>query len=103
MPFQPVLVVCLLISALYCLLGWLVSAYPAFADFVEGDKILLYSNGQFIGKNLRRTQVCREGALTDGLKQIDRLYMERKGEISALKKLRYWNNNCFYLTNLKTN
>jgi uncharacterized membrane protein YcaP (DUF421 family) len=93
-PFVPVLLVCLLIAGLHRLLGWLVARYPSFARFVEGDKIVLFTDGKFIGKNLRRVQACREdamegvrkGALTHDLEKIDRVYMERNGEISAIRK-----------------
>jgi len=93
-PFVPVMLVCLLIGILHRLFGWLTASYPALARFIEGEKITLYSDGKFINKNLRRAQAGREdvmegvrkGALTDDLGKIDRIYMERNGEISALRK-----------------
>ena len=61
---------------------------------VEGDKILLFKEGHFIGENINKALVCEEDimqgirrtALTDDLNKIEKVYMERNGEISAIKK-----------------
>lgn len=93
-PFVPVMLVCLLIAVMHRILGWLVATFPAFARFAEGDKVLLFEKGKFVDSHMKRALVCREdamegvrkGALTDDLEKIDRVYMERNGEISALKR-----------------
>jgi uncharacterized membrane protein YcaP (DUF421 family) len=56
--------------------------------------MLLFKDGHFIDENMKRAQVCkenvlqgiRESALTDDLEKIDRVYMERNGAISVVKK-----------------
>jgi uncharacterized membrane protein YcaP (DUF421 family) len=61
---------------------------------MEGNKILLYQNGQFIKKNLQKALLCQEdimqgvrkSALTENMEIIDKVYIERNGEISAIKK-----------------
>lgn len=64
------------------------------ARFAEGEKIILYKEGQFIQRNLTRALVSqedvmqgiRETALTDDLSKIDIVYMEKNGQISLIKK-----------------
>lgn len=93
-PFVPVIVACFVIVLLHRLFGWVISRSKRFGKIMEGDKILLFENGKFIHQNERRALVCREdimqgvrkSALTDDMDKIDRVYMERNGEISALKK-----------------
>ena len=93
-PFVPVVMCCLAIVLLHRLFGWLVASSKAFARFVEGNKILLYENDQFLDTNMKRGLVChedimqgvRKSALTDDLTQIEKVYMERNGDISSIKK-----------------
>lgn len=93
-PFVPVIVTCVIVALLHRFFGWLAARYPAFGGFIEGDKIMLYEKGHFIDRHLKRVQVCREdvmqgirrAALTEDLEKIDHVYIERNGEISAIKK-----------------
>jgi uncharacterized membrane protein YcaP (DUF421 family) len=93
-PFLPTLITCFVIVALHRGFGWVISRSSRFARFVEGNKILLFRDGNFIDKDLKRALLCKEdvmqgvrkSALTDDLEQIDRVYIERNGEISALRK-----------------
>lgn len=93
-PFIPVMVTCLVIVLLHRLFGWLVANNETFSRVTEGNKILLFADGRFIKKNVQKALVCREdimqgirkSALTDDLDKIDKVYMERTGEISAIKK-----------------
>lgn len=93
-PFLPVVITCFVIVVLHRALGWIISRSNGFAEIIEGNKILLFDNGKFIYKNERRAQVNREdimqgvrkSALTDDLDKIDKIYIERNGEISAIKK-----------------
>lgn len=92
--FVPVVSVCLVIVILHRIFGWLISHYEWFARLTEGNKMLLFENGKFIDDNVRRALVCkedimqgiRETALTEDLDQIEKIYMERNGQISAIKK-----------------
>ena len=93
-PFVPVVVACFSIVILHRFFGAMISRSKRFGKIMEGDKILLFDNGKFIPENMRRALLCKEdiiqgirkSALTDDLDKIDRVYIERNGEISALKK-----------------
>jgi uncharacterized membrane protein YcaP (DUF421 family) len=95
-PFVPVVITCFAIVLLHRLLGYIISRSQTMGRIVEGDKILLFSGGQFISENLRRALVCKEdimqgvrkSAMTDNMDKIERIYMERNGEISAIMKER---------------
>ena len=92
--FLPVISCCFVIAIMHRIFGWLVVHYKAFGKFIEGDKIEIFKDGRFIKKNLERGLVCeedimqgvRKSASTENLEKIDKIYMERNGEISALKK-----------------
>ncbi len=93
-PFVPIVVTCFVVALLHRAFGWLTVRYPAFGRFVEGEKIMLFEKGRFIDDHLKRVQVCREdvmqgvrkSALTEDMEKIDHIYIERNGEISAIKK-----------------
>lgn len=93
-PFVPVVAASILVVLLHRLLGWLVSISPDFGKLAEGEKIKLYSDGSFIRSNMRKSLVSQEEIMhavriklfTDGLNGVERIYMERNGEISILKK-----------------
>lgn len=92
--FLPVVITCFVIVLLHRCFGWLIATSKRFGRIVEGDKILLFQNGKFIDANLKKGLVCKEdimqgirkSALTENLDEIDKVYIERNGEISALKK-----------------
>jgi uncharacterized membrane protein YcaP (DUF421 family) len=94
-PFVPVLICCFVIVLLYRVFGWLIAYIESFARFVVGDKFPLYENGTLIRENLRKGLVCQEdvmqgvrkSTLAESLDGIDMMYMERNGEISAIKNL----------------
>jgi uncharacterized membrane protein YcaP (DUF421 family) len=92
--FLPIIVCCFVIVILHRTFGWLVVNNKAFGRFIEGDKILLYKDGRFIKENMERGLLCeedtmqgiRKSALTEDMSIIDKVYMERNGEISSIKK-----------------
>jgi uncharacterized membrane protein YcaP (DUF421 family) len=92
--FVPVIITCFVIVLLHRFFGWLISRSKRFAKIMEGDKMLLFSDGKFIKENAKKALVCeedimqgiRKSALTDDLAKIDKVYIERSGEISAIKK-----------------
>jgi uncharacterized membrane protein YcaP (DUF421 family) len=92
--FVPVIVCCFVIVTLHRGFGWLIVHHKAFGRFVEGNKITVFENGKFVGKHLEKGLVCeedilqgvRKSALTENLDSIDKVYMERNGEISAIRK-----------------
>jgi uncharacterized membrane protein YcaP (DUF421 family) len=92
-PFIPVLITCLVIVILHRFLAWL-EVHHKKLRMIEGEKILLYKDGDYIQKHMDRAliseedvlQGIRETASTDDLNKIDKVYMERNGQISAIKK-----------------
>lgn len=93
-PLLPVAICCLIVVLLHRSFGWLIVRYPWFSHLVEGNKIPLFKNGRIEKKNLSRAllseedvmQGIRKSAITDDLGLIDKVYLERNGEISAVKK-----------------
>lgn len=92
--FIPVIVCCLVIVILHRTISYLIINNKKVSGWIEGDKLLLYKDGKFDEECMKRALVCREdimqgvrrSALTDNLEEIDKVYMERNGEISAIKK-----------------
>jgi uncharacterized membrane protein YcaP (DUF421 family) len=92
--FVPVVVSCLVIVLLHRFFGWLIANSKPFGRFIEGEKILLFKDGVFQKENMKKALVChedlmqgvRKSALTEDMTKIAKVYMERNGEISAIKK-----------------
>ena len=93
--FVPVIVCSTVIVLLHRLVGWLIARSSVIEKAVEGNKILLFENGNFIEANMRKALVCKEdilqgvrkSALTEDLEKIEKIYMEKNGEVSAIKKV----------------
>jgi len=93
-PFLPVAFSCLAIVLLHRSFGWLMLKSKGFARLIEGAHIEVFSNGHFIEKNMRKALVSREdilqgvrnAALTEDMNEIEKVYMERNGVITAVKK-----------------
>ncbi len=93
-PFLPVVVTSFVLVLLHRLLGYWVISRRRLGDVIEGEKILLFEGGAFIYDNLTRALVSeedvlqglRESAQAGSLETIDKIYMERNGEISVVKK-----------------
>src|ERR1700761_6007323 len=92
--FVPVVICCFVIVLLHRLFGWLIAHSKAFGRFIEGNKIILFEQGKFRDDTMKKALVCQEdimqgvrkSALTEDMDRIEKVYMERNGEISALKK-----------------
>lgn len=93
-PFIPVVVACLATVVLHRCIGWLIANSRLVAWLIESDKIMLFEKGRYIPRNLKRVQLTeedvmqgvRKSALTEDLNNIEHIYIERNGEISAIKK-----------------
>lgn len=65
-----------------------------FGSKVKGEKVLLFSNGVFIKKNMDSANITEHDILEDlrlevqlgSLEKIEEVYMERSGKISFIKK-----------------
>lgn len=93
-PFVPVMIACFAIVILHRAVGWLIANSRVIARLVESDKIILYEKGKYVRQNLKRVQLTdedvmqgvRKSALTEDLAGIEHIYIERNGEISAIRK-----------------
>lgn len=93
-PFLPVVAGSLMIAVLHRFFSWLKVHSPLFAKITEGEKILLFSNQQFIKVNMSRAQVTeedikqatREAHYTGNMYGIDKVWMERNENITFTQK-----------------
>ncbi|WP_114941161.1 DUF421 domain-containing protein [Mucilaginibacter endophyticus] len=92
--FVPVVVCCFVIVLLHRLFGWLIAHSKAFGRFIEGDKMVLFEKERFNQEHMKDALVCeedimqgvRKSAMTEDMNKIEKVYMERNGEISSIKK-----------------
>jgi uncharacterized membrane protein YcaP (DUF421 family) len=92
--FVPVIVTSFIIVCMHRGFGKLIAASKRFGRVMEGDKILLFEDGNFVAENMKKALVCeedlmqgvRKSALTENMEEISRVYMERNGDISAIRK-----------------
>lgn len=93
-PFFPTVIACFTFVILHRLLAWGISHSKKFKKVLEGEKILLFNEGKFIDKNLKKALVNEEDVLsgirtltlTDDLSKIDRIFIESSGKFSVIKK-----------------
>jgi uncharacterized membrane protein YcaP (DUF421 family) len=93
-PFIPVIVTSAVIVVLHRFLGWLIAHSRIASKLIEGEKMVLYAEGRFIKDAMNKALVCeedimqgvRKSALTEELSKIEKIYIERNGDISAIKK-----------------
>jgi len=93
-PFWPVVAASLMIALLHRFFSWCKVYSEAFGKLVEGDKIVLYENNDFNAGNMSRAQVAREdimqavreAQLPEDMQQVSRVYMERNGNITVVRK-----------------
>lgn len=93
-PFIPVLSTCLIIVLLHRIISWLKSKHKSFNQIVDGKKILVFKEGEFLQPNMDKALICKEdilqgirkSALTDDLNLIKYVYIEYTGEITVVKK-----------------
>jgi uncharacterized membrane protein YcaP (DUF421 family) len=91
--FMPVIGVCTAIVVLHRAVAWLTARHRGISRIVQGEKILLFEKGQFLADNMGKALVCvedimqgvRKSALTEKLDKIERIYIERNGDITAIK------------------
>ncbi|MEO3407620.1 YetF domain-containing protein [Mucilaginibacter sp. CAU 1740] len=93
-PFGAVICCCFVIVLLHRATGRLIAGSQRISRVIEGEKILLFKDGVYLKENMKKALVCeedlmqgvRKSALTEDMDQIQKVYMERNGEISAIKK-----------------
>lgn len=93
-PSIAVMATCTAIVLLHRFFSWCKMKSNYFNRLVEGNKIIIFENGQFIQHNMDRAllrkedvmQELRKTALTDDLDYVENIFIERSGEISIVKK-----------------
>jgi len=93
-PFFPVIASSTGLVLIHRLFAYGMLHHNAFSKLVSGDKILLFKDGDFIQQNLdkaliRRDEILQEvrkSAQTENLDQIEKIYMERNGEVNSVRK-----------------
>jgi uncharacterized membrane protein YcaP (DUF421 family) len=93
-PILSTIAVCTLIVLLHRFTGYIVAHNKFWSSLIEGNKIILFENGRFIKENMDKGLVCeedimqgvRKSALTESMDNIKSVFIERNGEISAIKK-----------------
>jgi uncharacterized membrane protein YcaP (DUF421 family) len=92
--FLPVIASCTALVVAHRLVAYGMVHDPRFSRLVSGEKILLFRDGEFIKKNMDKAQICKEEilqevrktVLTEDLDRIEKIYMERNGEVNSVKK-----------------
>jgi uncharacterized membrane protein YcaP (DUF421 family) len=92
--FMPVMAASAVLVLNHRFFAWLMVHHPGFSKLISGEKMLLFKEGNYIEQNMERAQVCKEDilqevrrtALTEDLGKIEKIYIERNGEISSVKK-----------------
>ena len=93
-PFIPVMIASFTLVILHRIFGWGIAHSKAFSKLIEGNKIILFKDGQLIKKHMDAGLVCEEDvmqgvrktALTEDMNKIEKVFIERTGEITAIKK-----------------
>jgi uncharacterized membrane protein YcaP (DUF421 family) len=92
--FFPVIASCTALVLIHRLFAYGMVHHPAFSKLVSGEKILLFKDGEFIKQHMDKALICREEilqevrktAMTEDLDRIEKIYMERNGEVNSVKK-----------------
>jgi uncharacterized membrane protein YcaP (DUF421 family) len=92
--FLPVITSSAVLVLLHRLFALLMVHHPGFSKLMTGKKILVFKEGNFIEENMDRAQVCKEdilqevrrSALTEDMGNIEKVYIERNGEINAVRR-----------------
>jgi uncharacterized membrane protein YcaP (DUF421 family) len=85
---------CITLVVIHRLLAFAMVHHRGFSKLMAGEKVILFKEGIFNEPNMDRMQVCREdilqevrkNALTENLDGIEKIYIERNGEVNSIKK-----------------
>ena len=89
-----VLTACLVIVLMHRLFGFLSLYSDTFGKLIKGDRVLLFTDGKPIHKNMRKSLISKKD-LAEGIRmeihvedsdQVDAAYLERSGHISVIIK-----------------
>lgn len=93
-PFLPVMGASLVIVVIHRLFAWISIYNDSFSNLVEGKEMLLYKEGKYFRRNMKRCMVSEKDMLEsvrieindDTLTKVSSMSMERCGSISIVKK-----------------
>jgi uncharacterized membrane protein YcaP (DUF421 family) len=93
-PFFPVIAGSTVLVLIHRLIAYGVVHSTGFSRLISGEKIVLFKQGDFIQQNLDKALVCteeilqevRKTAQTENLDKIEKIYMEKNGEVNTVKK-----------------
>ena len=93
-PFIPTSVACLVFVLVHWVLGRLSWNNDRIGRWVKGERSCLYSDGHFDKKNMKKAGISDRDLIeglrlkihTESLDQVEKVFMERNGEISVVKK-----------------
>lgn len=93
-PFIPTVAACLVIVLMHRIFAWFSVRNRKFSSLVNGDKILIYKDGSLNNCNLRKALINKDDLLeqvrlqanVNSMDEIEMIYMEKTGELSAVKK-----------------
>jgi uncharacterized membrane protein YcaP (DUF421 family) len=92
--FLAVIASCTALVVIHRLVAYGMVHHEGFSKLIAGEKILLFKEGDFVKQNMDKAQICQEeilqevrkSALTENLDRIEKIYMERNGEVNSVKK-----------------
>jgi uncharacterized membrane protein YcaP (DUF421 family) len=93
-PFLSVIAGCTAIVFVHRMFAYGMVHNRRFSKLVTGQKILLFKDGNFIKKDMDKALICedeilqevRKTVLTEDLDRIEKIYMEKNGEVNSIKK-----------------
>lgn len=93
-PYFSTVVACTVIILLHRLFGRLAIKNHFIGKIVKGESVLLYKNGEFYWKNMRKTSISKNDILEslrlelncETLQNVEAVYIERTGQITFITK-----------------
>jgi uncharacterized membrane protein YcaP (DUF421 family) len=93
-PFIPTIIASAVIAIMHRLFAYFAVTNHFLGNLIKGDKILLYEKDHVVKQNLNRAlmsehdlmEEVRLHANSDTLSGIDKVYVERSGDVSVLKQ-----------------
>jgi uncharacterized membrane protein YcaP (DUF421 family) len=93
-PFIPVICASAVIVLLHRLCAWIALYHHGFGKLIKGREEVLYADGKINHESMKDVLVSEKdliegihiNANIDSLEQVDKVYLERDGQISVVKK-----------------
>jgi uncharacterized membrane protein YcaP (DUF421 family) len=93
-PFVPVVISCTVIAFIHKFLGMLGMYSKVAGRILKAEPLLVFEKGKLLGENMKHCMVTekdikegiRSGLNEDSFENVDRIYIERNGQISIIKK-----------------